>query len=103
MNHLRPVERRVSEMRREGVSVDEIAERLKRSPDFVDRMLGWIEIPRNGPASRTASEAMERRVLAMRSAGEDHDQIGRRFGRSGRFIKQVEGLAHYRKARRLLG
>ena len=45
---------------------------------------------------------LERRVLHLRASGESHERIGERFKRSGRFIRQVEGLAHYKESMRLL-
>lgn len=102
-HHLRPVERRILAMRDAGQSVHEIAGRLKRSPEHVERMISWTDLPRSGPASRRSAKALERRVLALRAGGESYDQIGRRFRRGTGFIKQVEGLAHYRLALDLLG
>ena len=45
MNQLRPIERRILAMRSRGVSVEEIAERLKRSPQHIERIIEWTEIP----------------------------------------------------------
>jgi len=83
--------------------MDEIARRFKRSISHVERIVSWSRIPRSGPASRNAADAMQRRVLQMRSNGESHADIGHKFGRSERFIRQIEGLAHYQKAMELLG
>ena len=46
--HLRPIERRLLDMRDQGMAVDEIADRMKRSPAHVERMLEWTAIPRTG-------------------------------------------------------
>lgn len=100
--HLRPIERRVVAMREQGLEVDAIAARLKRSPQHVERMLTWIEIPRSGPPARRSPTAMERRVLALRADGMSYEAIAARFKRSARFIRQVEGMAHYRLALELL-
>ncbi len=101
--HLRPIERRVLAMRDEGLPVSEIAGRIKRSPDHVERMIRWTEIPRSRPARTRFPRALEARVLALRSQGESHEEIGRRLGRGPRFVRQVEGLAHFKMAMRLLG
>jgi DNA-binding CsgD family transcriptional regulator len=102
--HLRPLERRVLKLRDDGHEVDEIARRLKRSPEHVERVIGWAEmIPRSGPPPGVANRAKERRVLALRSEGETHAEIAERFRRSPEFIRQMEGLAHYRKALEILG
>ena len=100
--NLRPVERRILRMRNEGVEVAEIAARLKRSPAHVERVIAWTMIPRSGPASRRSPRPLEQRVLALRADGESHERIGKRFRRSPRFIRQVEGLAHYSRAMDLL-
>lgn len=100
--HLRPIERRVVAMRDEGLTTDEIGRRFKRSPAHVERMLAWTTIPRSGPPVRRSPRAIEQRVLALRAVGETHAQIGERFRRNPRFIRQVEGLAHYRRALELL-
>ena len=48
-DYLRPFERRVVAMRSEGTSIDDIAQRFRRSPDHVRRVLQWTTISRNGP------------------------------------------------------
>jgi len=100
--HLRPVERRVLAMRDDGVGLPEIARRLKVSTNHVERIIGWTELPRSGHTPRRWHRAFERRVLALRAVGESHEQIGERFNRSAAFIRQVEGLAHFRLAMDLL-
>lgn len=99
---LRPLERRILTMRSEGVAIDDIAERLRRSPDFVERVIDWTEIPRSGSSRPSGLSPLGRRVLTLRAEGEDYETIGRRFKRSGRFIRQVEGMAHFRKGMRLM-
>ena len=101
--HLRPLERCVLAMRDRGLSTDEIGGRIKRSPQHVERIIAWTELPRTGTAPRTSARALERRVLALRERGESYDDIGSRFRRSPGFIRRVEGLAHYRRAVELLG
>ena len=100
--HLRPIERRILDMHSEGVTPAEIADRIRRSPEHVDRIIQWTSLPRSGPAIRRSPRPMETRVLALRERGETHEQIGRRFRRSPGFIQRVEGLAHYTLARQLL-
>ncbi len=102
MENLRPLERRMVAMRDQGMEIGEIARRFGRSPAHVERILRWTAIPRSRPAPRRFGRAMERRVLALRAAGESHAQVGDRFGRSPRFVRQVEGLAHFRLSLELL-
>lgn len=99
---LRPIERRVLDMHADGVDVEEIATRIKRSPDFVERLLGWTEIPRNGDTSERYLTPKQRRVLDLRADGESHEEIAAKFKRSEKYIRQVEGLAHFKEGLRLL-
>ena len=99
---LRPVERRVLMMRDEGVTLEEIARRIRRSPALVARIIDWTEIPRSGIPVKRTPRAIERRVLTLRADGETYEQIGQRFHRGPQFIRQVEGLAHYQRGLELL-
>lgn len=103
LTQLRPMERRILTLQAEGVPVPEIARRFGRSPAHIERIIAWTHLPRSGNLRVSAPSAMARRVLHLRAAGESHDDIGRRFRRSGRFIRQVEGLALYTRALELLG
>jgi hypothetical protein len=96
------MERRILALRNDGMPVPEIARRFGRSPAHIERVIRWTDLPRSGNRRMRAPSAMARRVLHLRAAGESHDEIGRRFRRSGRFIRQVEGLAHYTRAIDLL-
>lgn len=91
-------------MRDEGVSLEEIGQRLRKSPEFVARVIDWTQIPRSGSGSGDSSRLtpLERRVLQLRFDGEDHQTIADRFKKTARFIRQVEGMAHFRKAVHIL-
>ena len=102
MENLRPIERRVLDMHREGVVLDEIATRFKKSPEFVERLISWTEIPRAGKAGGRKLTPLERRVLDMRSGGESHGEIASKFRKGEAYIRQVEGLAHFKEGLRLL-
>jgi hypothetical protein len=98
--HLRAFERRVLDLHSEGMPVQEIATRFRKSPGFVQRVLDWTSIPRNGTRRREHRlSPMESRVLAMRAAGDSHDEIASRFRKTVRFIRQVEGLAHFKEGK----
>lgn len=104
--HLRPIERRVLAMRSEGLSDQQIAERFRRSPEHIGRVAEWAAIDDRGPAAPGTEQLltpMQRRVVTMRAEGQSHAEIGERFRRSERFIRQVEGLARFRQYRDLLG
>lgn len=102
MEHLRPIERRVLEMQREGVGVEEIAARIKRSPEFVERMISWTEIPRNGKTTDRDLTPIQQRVLDLRATGETREEIASKFKKREAYIRQVEGLAHFKESQRLL-
>lgn len=93
--HLRPLERRVLAMRHEGMSIEEIARRFQRSPDHVRRILRWTTIPRSGPPKQLTPPAVERRVVAMRVAGQPYEHIADRFRRRPGSIRQIEGLTYF--------
>lgn len=99
---LRPIERRVLDMQEEGVPIDEIAARFNKSGDFVERLLAWTDIPRNGNANDRDLNPIERRVLDMRAEGASHAEIAEKFKKTERYIRQVDGLAHFKEGQRLL-
>lgn len=100
--HLRPIERRVLDMHEAGVTTEEIATRINRTSEFVERLMGWTEIPRSGERTERALTPKERRVLDMRADGESHAEIATKFKKTERYIRQVEGLAHFKESQRLL-
>ena len=95
--HLRPLERRILAMHADGQSLEEIAGRIRKSPEQVERIIGWTDIPRSKRAPKYA-RALETRVLALRAEGMDHADIASRFRRSPENIRLIEALAHYRQA-----
>ena len=102
MEHLRPMERRVLSMADEGVEIAEIAKRIRKTPDRVESIIAWTDIPRSRPTSRRSPSPVESRVMALLSEGETHEQVGQRFRKSARYVRQVAGLAHYRQGTELL-
>src|SRR4026208_1261583 len=94
---LRPIERRVLRLSEQGIDHAEIARRLRRSPDFVARVIDFARLP--GRATRGGDEGLrpvERRILDWRQRGADYSDIAPRFGRSPDFVERVERLAHYK-------
>ncbi len=102
MEHLRPMERRVLSMADEGVEIAEIAKRIRKTPDRVESIIAWTDIPRSRPTTRRSPSPVESRVMALLAEGETHEQVGQRFRKSARYVRQVEGLAHYRQGTELL-
>ncbi|MGH8874459.1 MAG: hypothetical protein ACRDVM_04300 [Acidimicrobiia bacterium] len=103
-DHLRPIERRVLQLRDEGHELEEIARRFRRSSDHIERILAYTELPRAGrPPSQSPLRPLERRVLGWREEGVSYGEIGRMFKRSPDHIRRVEGMAYLRKGLSLLG
>jgi len=101
-DHLTPFARRVVDLHGAGHDVDAIARVFRRSPDHISRVIRWAEIPRQGLPERRFPSAFERCVLNLRAAGHSYTDIAGRFGATPRFIRRVEGMAHYRRALTLL-
>ncbi len=96
-DQLRPVERVVLRMRDEGMSNDDIARRIRRSPQHVERIAAWSTWPRSGTGGhRKGLSPLERRVLTLRAEGMDHEEMALRFRRSPTHMRRVEGMAHLR-------
>ena len=90
------------DLHEEGLLIDDIAARFNRNPESVQRILVWTDIPRNGGSDDRDLRPIERRVLDMRADGESHAEIAEKFRKTERFIRQVEGLAHFKEGQRLL-
>ena len=93
---LRPLERRVLRLVRDGVDDTEIARRFRRSPEFVRRVIVYAGMPRTGAMPKAALRPVERRILKWRAGGTDHAEIARRFHRSSGHIERIEQLATYK-------
>ena len=97
---LRPLERRVLRLVRDGVGEAEIARRFRRRPDTIRRVIALADVPRSSSATRDdVLRPLERRVLRWRDDGARPTEIAPRFKRGAAFIEQVERLAHYKLAR----
>ena len=98
---LRPIERRILHLVDDGVSEVEIAERFRRSPDYVRRVIALAKLPGRAAVADTELfelRPIERCVLGWRSRGASHAEIAPRFHRSVGFVAQVEELAQYKLA-----
>jgi DNA-binding CsgD family transcriptional regulator len=102
---LRPVERAILRRRDEGMAVPEIAARLRRSPEHVERIIAYALLPGRSGASRDTAgglRPLERRVLSLLEEGRDYDQMAGLFRRSPAHMRRVAGLAYLRRALALL-
>ena len=95
-----PLERRMTRLASEGVDEAEIAERFRRSPGFVQRVIALAQVPRGGGDAQAGElRPLERRVLKWRADGASASDIAPRFRRSERGIEQIERLARYKQAK----
>lgn len=100
---LRPLERTVLRLHEQGLSSSEIARRFRRSPAHIERVIEYAGLPgRRGLPDRAGLRPIEKRVLAWRAAGVEHQELAGRFKRSADHLRRIEGLAHLRKGRQLL-
>jgi DNA-binding CsgD family transcriptional regulator len=93
---MRPFERRVRQLMREGVTTAEIGRRFRRGPDTIERIRDMSELRRGDSASSGRAEVLsplERRILRWRASGASHKDIATMFRRSPAFVRRVERLA----------
>ena len=83
----------------DGMATTEIADRFRRSPEMIARIISLTALPGRSTSDLESHEPLrplERRVLRWRDSGAAYDEIGARFGRSAANIEQVEQLARYK-------
>jgi DNA-binding CsgD family transcriptional regulator len=93
---MRPFERRVRQLIREGVTTAEIGRRFRRGPDTIERIRDMSELRRGDSGSSTQGDVLnplERRILRWRASGASHKDIAAMFKRSPAFVRRVERLA----------
>jgi DNA-binding CsgD family transcriptional regulator len=98
---LRPLERRILRQVAAGDDVGEIGRRLHRSPEFVQRVIGFTDIDRGAHAGAPDEvlRPLERRVLRLRADGVNYDDLAARFNRSPGHVERVEQLANLKLAK----
>jgi hypothetical protein len=92
----RPIERRVTRLLGEGVTVEEVARRFGRSPAHIRRVAEWADVDRGPMVPAPAPGALrplERCVLRWRDAGIGAAELAPRFRRSAGHLERVEDLA----------
>ncbi|MEO6987928.1 MAG: hypothetical protein ABI239_04700 [Aquihabitans sp.] len=82
----------------EGLSSQEIAWRLRRSPSYVDRVRSISEIPRSTPyrPHQGSLRPVERHVLKALETGIDYPEIASRLRRTPAWVERVESFANYK-------
>lgn len=98
-SHLRPLERVVLRHTDDGLSDQEIAWRLRRSPSYVERLRRVSGFPREAPYRPRRGELrpVERQVLKAREAGVDYPEIASRLRRTPAWVERVERFATYKR------
>jgi DNA-binding CsgD family transcriptional regulator len=105
---LRPIERVVIRALDAGVSVSDVATSLRKHPRTVRRIAHMAAYAQASDMERdfarstdsTGLRPIERRVLAMRSAGMPLGEIASRFRRSPAHIRRIEQYAQMKQTRR---
>jgi len=99
---LRPIERTILRLHREGMSASEIGRRIGKRPGTVHRIIIMIdykndleEVPKS---TRSRMTPLETVVLRLRAGGENYGAIGVRLGRSGAHIRRIESYALLRSS-----
>jgi hypothetical protein len=98
---LRPIERRVLQLRDSGVDTDEIGQRFRRSTGHIERLIELAHLPeRNAIHQASGLRPLERCILGWRARGASHDEIAPRLRRSSDFVARVEDLARHKLSAR---
>lgn len=101
---LRPLERTIVRLRDAGMDTAEIARRLGRRPQTIDRVADMAAlratITSPAPPQGDVLRPLERRVLGWRAEGEGHAAIAARFQRSPDVVARVEALALHKLGQR---
>jgi hypothetical protein len=81
----------------DGVDHAEIAQRFRRSPEFIGRVIELAQLPGRAPVGDGGPlRPLERRILGWLDQGAAYSEIAPRFRRSPEFVERVEGLARYK-------
>ncbi|MEQ8839553.1 MAG: hypothetical protein RIB98_01120 [Acidimicrobiales bacterium] len=99
LDDLRPLERTILKRTRQGMTTDEIAWRLRRSPGAVQRIIDLTKIDRDASSFDSDDGTLrpiERHVLKARADGVDTAEIASRLRRSPQFVERVEGFANHK-------
>jgi DNA-binding CsgD family transcriptional regulator len=98
LEHLRPIERRVTRLAEAGMVPGEIGRRFHRSPTFIERVLVLASLPgRDAPQLHDGLTPLERRLLRWRDEGAQPEELADRFGRGPEYIERVLSLADYKR------
>lgn len=92
--NLRPLEAVILKMRDDGLDLDDIASRIGKKPETVERFLDMIvhkaEIPEQKATEGSSKRPIERVVERLREEGESYEQIGDRLKKRSDQVERIE-------------
>lgn len=95
--NLRPLEAVILKLRADGLSNDEVANRIAKRPESVPRFLEMIvhksDIPEQQESELSLKRPVERVVERLRGEGESYEQIGDRLNRGADHVQRIEAFA----------
>lgn len=91
-----PIERVLTRMQDEGMSMHEMSVRLRKRPGTVRMLLEHATRTGNVERSDDRLRPIERVVLRAREEGETYGQIASRIGRSGPHARRIAGYARFK-------
>ncbi len=99
-NDLRPIERVVVRLNREGASLSEIGKKVGKRPGTVRRIMEMAHfkdgVTTGIPGPPQVLRPVERVVMKLRADGESYSEIGNRLALSGRRVQFIEQLAEFK-------
>jgi DNA-binding CsgD family transcriptional regulator len=100
-DNLRPLESVIVKMRDDGLSNKEIADRIGRKPETVDRYFEMIDhksdLPEQKETESSGKRPVEKVVNRLREEGESYEQIGNRLNKSGDHVQRIETYAEIKE------
>ena len=92
-----PIQRVLSRMESDGLSMHEMSTRLRKRPGTIRMLLEYGDA-RTGSGADDANplRPIERVVLRGRQQGETYGQIASRIGRSGEHTRRIAGYARFK-------
>lgn len=97
LTHLRPLEHRVTRLAAEGVVLEEIGRRFRRSGESIEQVLTLASLPGRRAPTHRGLRPIERRLLRWVDAGSSMEELADRFRRGPGYLERVLTWAAYRQ------
>jgi DNA-binding CsgD family transcriptional regulator len=95
--NLRPLETVILKLRADGLDTQQIAERIAKKPESVDRFLEMIDhksdIPEQKQSESSGKSPVEKVVKRLRADGESYEQIGDRLNKGADHVQRIESYS----------